>query len=502
VQKNMQSFLLLSGLALTLSLGACSSSSGARSSQPAAAPPLNLPPPGPYGVTVESKWAYSAYENRPAAQWLLQHVRDSAGEGTAGIDKLVKRWPDLSLDILRDGAVGDADFPLFLSIADSYDRVFGVGDPAAGWSNALAVSVSQADAYSAYRTKRQHLLELFKSGDLIDAAAIDLPAALPGNCPPALRTEALRLAGLTVLLNDRPDKAAEFFSQASDAARLGPSHVRFEIGLLWSESLRRSGRLSDAASVWQNVVTLAADIRDPDLWERAILIKPANIPWPPQAAIDGADEPDFSQGLGPDTADVLIGIGKMRLARGANQAALLNFSRAETETNIPGKKSLARIYRVQSMIQLQLVASALPMLDGLTKSPDPRIARRAEALEGDVQCRILGDRKHGIPLLSMGLNDPDAGEWPGKDQLCANLALYYLLDGEDEKGVQLLHLVESQFEAGAQWENLARALQDEAAYLRVTGKDDQADVIQKRADEICRKAGLSTGPLTEQSATD
>ncbi|MGA3066876.1 MAG: hypothetical protein ABSF29_08530 [Tepidisphaeraceae bacterium] len=504
MRKIAQITVKLTGMALTMALAACFASPAPHASQQnySQTPPLALPPPGPYGVTVDSRWNYSAYENRPATTWLLERARDINAEGSAGLDKLVQRWPDLTLDLLRDGVVEEADLPLCMSIADSYDRVFATADPAAGWSAALTASVSGRDAYAAFRNARQRILILFKSGEFADSAKIDPAAALPTDAPPALRTEALRLAGLSALLNDRPDRASDLFTRAADSAREGPRHVQFEIGVLLSESERRAGQPGAAALAWQNAIVSAADVRDPDLWGRAILTKPQIVDWPPQADIAGPDEPDFSDGKPPDTGDVLIGIGKMRLVRGAPQAALLDFCRAETETTVPGRKSLARIYRVQSMLALQLVASALPMLDGLVKSPDPRIACRAQAIEGDVLCRIMGDRKHGVPMMRNALENPNGGDWPGKTRLSANFALYCILEGNDEKGLQLLHLAEARFEAESQWEDLARALLDEAAYLRTADKEDNAEIVQKRADQICRMSGLPVGPLTDEAAAD
>jgi hypothetical protein len=499
---NSRKVLSRIGLSLVTALSACSSGPRAAPA-PAAqskASPLNLPPPGPYHVSVDSKWAYSANENRPAGTWLLQRARDISSEGSVGLDRLVARWPDVTLDVLRDGVTSGADLPVVLSLADSYDRVFHTVDPAAGWSNALSVSASQHDAYVSYITGREHILELFKTGQYSQAATIDLFGALPADAPLALRAEALRLEGLSALLNDRPQQAVDFFTRAFDAARPGPRHVQFEIGLLLSESDRRINQADAAAFTWQNTVAAAGDIRDPDLWERAILTKPDGFNWPAQTSVAATGEPDFSNGLPPETADVLIRVGKMRLARGAPQAALLAFSRAENETVIPGKKALAGLYRAQTMIQLQLVASALPLLERLSNFPDPRIRFRADALEGDVDCRVLGDRKHGIPLMSRGLMNPDSGEWPGKTQLSANLGLYFLLEGDDGKGLQLLHLAESQFEEASEWGDLARALEDEAAYLRVVGKIEEAEVVQRRADDISRKAGLPTGPLVDQSS--
>ena len=488
--------------AITLAASGCSTPSGgvARSDYPP--PAISLPPPGPQQVTVNSRWNYSAYEDRPGTQWLLERARDSAGEGAPGLDRLVQRWPDLTLELLRYGVSGDGDLPLCLSLADSYDRTFDTSDPASGWYTVLNISAPQREAYDAFRSAREQLLAMFQSGRFSDAAAVNPVAALPAGAPPALQTEALRLEGLSALLNDHPDRAADCFNQALATNRQGSRHVQFELGLLLSESERRLGHTQDAAVAWENAIASAARVRDPDLWERAILTKPANVDWPPEAAIAGAGEPSFTPGAPPDMGDVLIGIGKMRLVRGAAQSALLSFSRAEAETPDDGKKSLARIYRVQSMITLHLAASALPMLDGLMQSPDRRIACRAQAIEGDVYCRVLQDRARGIPMMQAALQDPQGSGWPGKSRLSANLALYYLLEGNESKGLPMLHMAEAQFESLYLWEDLAHSLQDEAAYLRAVNKNDDADVVQRRADQVCREAGLPGGPLTDNSVAD
>jgi hypothetical protein len=462
---------------------------------------LKLPPAGPHEVKVDSRWNYSAYENRPAATWLLTRAHEISGEGPEGLDRLVQRWPDLALQILRDGVEGDADMPVCLAIAESYDRSYGTTDPNAGWYAALNVVAPQRDAYNAFRIAREELLGIFQSGKFSDAAKFDVVAVLPPGAGPALQAEAYRLEGFSELLNDHPDRAAGFFTQAANWAQQGPHHVQFEIGLLLSESQRRAGQTQAAAATWQSAVIAGANVRDPDLWQRAILTKPADAAWPAQAAIAGAGEPNFAPDQAPDTGDVLIGIGKMRLVRGAAQSALVIFSQAETETNVPGEKSLAQLYRVQSMIALQMSASALPMLDGLLKSPDPRIACRAAAIEGDIYCRMLDDRAKGIPMMRSALENPDAGNWPGKSRLSANLALYYLLDGNEHEGLPRLHLAQAQFEAEVSWEDLASSLQDEAAFLRSENNSD-ADIVQKRADEVCRRAGLPTGPLTGEAVAD
>lgn len=458
---------------------------------------LNRPRPGPRGVSVSGRLVYSADQTRPPIDRLIERARESLAGGGPQLGQIVQRWPDVTLEALRQGPSTDADVPLWLAIAQTYDRIFATQDDSAGWRAALAALASQAPRYQAFRQTRGQMLALFQDGQFERAAKLNADATLPSDAPPALRVEALRLNGLASLLNDNPAGAADLFSRAGTAAANGSRHVQFEIALLQSESLRRANRADVATRVWQfaaNVAT-AGDVRDPDLWERAILTKPAAANWPAAAVLVSDDEPGFDRDNGPELADVLLDVGIMRLARGAPQPALLAFSRAESESSVPAKRSLARLYRVQSMIELQQSASALTMLEELIQSGNPRIARRAQAIQGDVLCRDLEDRKHGIPLMREAIDAPGAGEWPGKNQLAANLGLYLLIEGDDEEGLRRLHAAEARFQADGQWEDLACDLKDEAAYLRNCGKAAQAEQLQRRADDVCRTAGLPIGPF-------
>ena len=456
---------------------------------------LDLPPPDPQQVSVKSRWAYSAEENRPAASWLLERARISGAESGA-LDKLVQRWPDVTLELLRESVAGETDFSPLLTIAQTYDRVF-ASEPGAGWAIVLTTSESRRASNNRFRKIRVEMLGLFQSGRFQEAAKIDPVAALPDDAPFALRTEGLRLAGLAALLNDKPDRAAELFARAVVAAARGPRHARFEAGLLLSEAERRRGRAAAGIAAWKAAVVSAADVRDPGLWERAILAKTGGVDWPEEAAIAGANEPNFAAA---DTSDVLIGIGKMRLSRGAPQPALLAFSAAEAETAVAGKKSLARLYRVQSMIALQQAASALPMLEALVKSADPLIARRAQAIEGDVLCRVLNDRQHGIFIMREALEHSDLSDWPGRTRLLANLGLYLILEGHEDEGLRFLHQTQARFESEAQWEDLADSLKNEAACLRLSNKREIADSVQKHADEVCRKADLPIEVLVAKTS--
>lgn len=340
------------------------------------------------------------------------------------------------------------------------------------------------------------LLKLLQSGHFPEAAKVDLAGRLSQDAPPALRVEALRLRGVAYLLDDKPDRAAETITDAAAIAARGPSHAQFEVGLLLCEAQRRHGLLDQATTTWKLATSRAsaANVRDPALWERAILSKPGETPWQFSGAIIGSDV-DSLGATAPDNADVLLAIGKMRFARRAFQPSLLAFSRAESETTVKSKQDLSRLYRARSLIALQQPASALSLLDTVIKSGDSRIARRAKAVEGDLLCRVLDDRRHGIPLLREALAS-SSSKFPGSSQFAANLGLYCILEGMDEEGFRRLHEAEARFEADGLSEELAEALKNEAACLRFDKKQAEADAVQSRADSICRKYGMTVGPLT------
>ena len=469
----------------------------ARAMVGAAAPKPSLPPPTPQHVSIESRWAYSAEENRPSADWLLEKARQSSQLGEGKLNLLVGTWPDVTLDLLRDSIGRQADLPLRLIIAQNYDRLFATSDASAGWSVALTIAASQHEVYEPFRDARDRAMALLRDDKVSEAEKTISANLLPPNPPQALLAEKLRVAGLAALLHDDAKRAATLFQRGVSMLANGPRHNQFELRLDWTEALGRCGESTRAGAAWQDAVQIAASagVGDPELWERAILAKPAGVQWPTQAASTLRSEEDYAN-LAADEADVLLGIGKWRLSRGAFQQSLLAFSQAEAETAIAGKKALARLYRVQCMIALQQPASALPMLLEIERFDDRRISLRASALRGEILCHVLNDREHGIPLMKQSLTASDLRLWPEKDRLMANLGLYELLENDDAEGLMFLHEAQESFASRNQWEDLAISLKNEAAFFRATGKSTEAEIVQKRADETAGKAGLPKGPLS------
>ena len=469
------------------------------------AEPRTLPPPGPRTVAVQGGRVGSAEEARPDVPAFLEQVRLAASaEGPGSLKLLVQRWPDSALDALRDTGGADGARPDRLAVARIYDEVFEVRDPGAGWTAALSRQAADLEAFGAFRSARTQVLELMRDGRFADAADVSVAGRLPADAPAMTAAEAWRITGMAALMAERFADAEAAWSKAAAAAVDGPRHVRMELELMLGEARRRLGRTEAAIESWRNAVIVGAATRDPELWDRAVAGRPPQSPWPAEVPAAWARTATAREDGGPiagaiTNGDVLMRIGRMRLSRGALQTALLTFSRAEAEMTDPRARGLARLYRAQTMVALQQIGGALPMLEVLVRDADPSIGRRAQAVLGDVLCRVLSDYRRGLPILREAVSSADGGEWPDKSRSMANLGLYCLLDGREKEGLRWLHEAQLRFEREGRQRELADALKNEAAYLRENKRPDEADAVQRRADILCRQSGLPVEVLTDRT---
>ena len=122
----------------------------------------------------------------------------------------------------------------------------------------LEKSKSQKDNNAKFRRTRDKLLAQLQSGQFTDAARLDPLGALSSDAPILSRAEALRAAGLAALLNEKLDKAADFFGRAVASAQRGPSPMQFELGILASETERRRNKPAAVAAAWKTAVAAGA----------------------------------------------------------------------------------------------------------------------------------------------------------------------------------------------------------------------------------------------------
>jgi hypothetical protein len=271
------------------------------------------------------------------------------------------------------------------------------------------------------------------------------------------------------------------------------------LDLLISDAQRRAGQNAEAAFAWTGAARSAARLRDPILWERLVELRPADAVWPgevqtdiqhqvttqpEQAATEAAGAGGFDQGF------VWRQIAEWRLERNETTAALLAFSRAETESQSAWLKGEARIGQARTLLAMNQDAPAMAILNAQAQSPEPSVSCHALAVLG-VATFQKGRTDDGIALLVRAVVNPDGIRWSGYSQAQADLALAYLTVGEEDQGLRLLHEAQDAFAREGRIADLSQCLVNEVAYLKKPGakSPDRARAILRRIEQLDASPG-------------
>ena len=248
------------------------------------------------------------------------------------LQRLVGRYPDVALEMLRNLDPRQAQTSERQSIAQAYDRLFVVSSEACGWLWTLKDMADRPAIHSGAFNNRVRARGLIEQGrfSLAEKAVAEADSSLP----PFLRAEAMRLRGVALLLDDQPAQAAGLWRQARSLAE-SDTCLDSELDLLTSAALRKAGQPADSAAAWGRAVSNAIRLNDPILWERLMELKPPEAAWP--ADIWAC----FRQGVAttrPDGADWPQRFrGRMRLAPNRGMAAGANRSGCGAAGVFPGR---------------------------------------------------------------------------------------------------------------------------------------------------------------------
>lgn len=396
--------------------------------------------------------------------------------------RLVERYPDLSLDILQTAAGERAKSPVVRFVAQARDRQCGSAVPGPGWEVLVANRVARPERYTAYDQARTQLFENFKLGESQKAVELPLVKLAAAADQPLLSIDASMLTGTAMLFDKRPVDAAAAFQRAFELARQSDPHQAAHAQLLLGNAQRLSGDMAAATQSWQNATVLAAGqvtaIADPEFWERASYLRPAQLNWPEavlrqlQAAsgLDYGNEPADSQlAAGQSETPLFACLGQWRLTRNEPQAALLAFKRSDTTATTPMLQDQLRQYQAKCLSRLGQEGAATAILMAMAKKPEPRLARPALALLGSIKLQS-GQTEFGQKLLQRALEPEPAIDWPQRGEAEADFGLACLMQGDEAAGLRWLHSAQRRFEAAGQHELLAKSLWNEARYCEHQGK--------------------------------
>lgn len=395
----------------------------------------------------------------------------------------VLRYPDVALDLMR-GLSSKSKAAVFIAkIHDQQRRTVGNG----GWSAAMTFQQANASQAIAFNNKRGQVFAALRSGNLTEATSVDLLGTLPESTPVPIRLEALRLHGVTLLVNSQHDDAAKVFEDAITLAGTDHPYEASHLRLLASDARRRSGGAEAAQSHWREAVMIGASllsgatpIEDPVFWERAVYLRPRSIAWPTelQQQLSNSLASNRSQiwqtdlsalPVSSDAIESLVwsNVGIWRITRQEAQGAMVALQKGDVLAQSESIRNELRLHQARALAQLGQNTPAMSLLVGLMNKNTP-VGRSALAIAG-VMSLEQGQVQRGISLLKRAMDSSQVAPWPGRRQAEADLGLAYLIVGDEEKGFEYLQRIQRDAN-DANVELKIKSLRNELRYAEATGK--------------------------------
>lgn len=426
------------------------------------------------------------------------------GQSTAA-DRWLQRYPDIALSVLRDPGTAQVPPDMLLRVAQAHDQQCSRVGAHAGWAALLADRATRADHYQPYDDRRRQFMTHLQHCQTHEALALNL-AEIPQGAPGTMLTiDALRLTGIAMLLENRPQDAAATFDKAVGIAAQEHPYQAVSLLLLASDAHRRAGNPQPAQQSWTRAALLAAELTaaskpviDPILWERVAYLRPVECGWPAQvtgrlhelnvafAIVPSSRDAVVQASLAASAAEeapLWVAIGHWRMARNEPQAALVALKRAESSTTDNYTASRLQLAQAKTLASMGQNGPTSAMLIRLTSSTDPRISHPAMAMLGTMKLQ-QGGLQQGFNLLRRAVEGDPALQWPERADAEADLGLAYLLMGDEDAGLRHLHAAQQAWELSSQHEPLVQCLENEAAYLDQAKKKDLAVAVRHRLETL------------------
>ncbi len=105
---------------------------------------------------------------------------------------------------------------------------------------------------------------------------------------------------------------------------------------------------------------------------------------------------------------------------------------------------------------------------------------QALAVAGVTQLR-QGQLAAGLWLLQRAVEGSPDVNWPNRSQAVADLGLAYLMNGQKEKGLNVLHEAQALFRAEGHFKDLSQSLLNEAMFYEKAGDQPRAETLRHEA---------------------
>lgn len=363
------------------------------------------------------------------------------------------------------------------------------------WLATLRWRLADIPASHRYESEQARLQSLIQSGQFTEALRIDLPAILPLDAPAPLRSEAVRLRALTLLMTARNDAAADLLSGAFESARTHDPLTAPSLGLLASEAAQRAGRVSRAEDLWLSAVDAAvhsasSGMVEPGLWQRLADVRPQNTAWPTDALrlfAEVSSIEDHPDALHPSA------VGTWLMQQDAHTRAIVVLKQAETSARSAQARELLRLRQARCLIAMEQTAAAIAILTQLSSSDSPVLSGQARAVLALQQLQLgRGEEAMGLMTSAMTL----LADTPHESSTKADLGLICLTVGQSERGLALLEQASEDFRISGAWTDWLRTQQNLAIWHEENADLPALEAIRRAIAKFERSAPVRIPALT------
>lgn len=411
--------------------------------------------------------------------------------------RLIQRYPDVAIEVLRQLSGGSADSNAAKLIALTFDQHCSAGSGLGGWVTALDMQANNPSAFGDYYASRRQLLDVMARGDFVGAAEVNPVKTLPADAPFAVKADAWRLRGIGLMVGSRPDHAAEAFRQASQIASGHQLYADIHIKLLHSEAERRAGRFGQATAIWRDAMRAATVLVikdppavDPTFWETAAYLRPTDATWPLEIyepMIDSlglTDRSSMMSVLTPDPAEVeaavWAAVGDLRAGRGESSAAVIAYKKAESLSRDSLLKDYAKYGQARCLIALGRLGTANALVGLLARKSSSPMSLSALGTYGAIELQ-QGRAPRGVGALEHVFNTEQRwSDWPGRLEAKGDLGLGYIMLGKTELGLSTLHRAQDEMLEAGHIEALLLSLENELRYHEARDNVEEITRLRNR----------------------
>ncbi|MGB0330544.1 MAG: tetratricopeptide repeat protein [Planctomycetota bacterium] len=437
-------------IAVLLALGGCAAPAADRG-------PTTLPGDGGNGpvlrVDGEAVMLGQAATSLQLRTFVMRvQARGAASQGEEA-GELVRTHPDLAERALFSREVSpETQETIALWLDDAAAPLRG------GWSLLVADRASDPDRYAAWEAQREAAWSAFRRGGFAEVVRMDF--ALPeGGATPWPSADATSLRAAAMLASGRPADAAGLFARASELTEEWDARYAMRSRLFEVLGHRLAGAFGAAALAREAAVQGATlgEIDDPMVLR--LLLE--------------TEEEGAAATTGFSRRQVRARLGRVEMQRGAPQAALLAWRKAETEPGSSPSRDRVRLGQAEALVALGQEQPAIAMLAGLAGGD---LRSEALAMLGLVQLRRgQGDLALAVLREAVETTTPEAN--PG---VYADAGLALLSTGDTERGLSLLHRARDEFSARGDMAALRRLLMNELRYAEAVQDSGLSSDVRQR----------------------